>query len=356
MEWAWGVVAGLIDIGSFIPYVGSVLRPGSRVRPSRISWPLWAGENAALLAASLAGGGRNPVWITAGETAGCLVLSVLAWTRPRSRADDMPLWLVLILLAGTGIALGAWAVVTPAAAIVLLVLVDVVAAVVTIRKTWLDPRSESMPSWLMFAGASLVDLFAVGHEATVLFVYPATGLVIGVSVVVSSVAGPGSGRRHVPVHREWPAGVSAALAAAGIATLLALGARAFLGQHQPPRPSSALRPGHSLSLAPGRHPLAPHSSPPAHARHRHLHRPSGPGMMAVPSEVYYTTPAAAAAPAVDPPTTGPVVMLQTPPVSHSSYSPDPPSPVPVSSTPLPAPDPPPTTVTPASTTTATASY
>jgi hypothetical protein len=87
MTWAWGAASGAVAGWSFVPYLRGIRRDPS-VRPSPLSWLIWAALDVLVTGSQYAGGGRASLAMAAADAAGCIVIFVLAWRRAR-RVDRL---------------------------------------------------------------------------------------------------------------------------------------------------------------------------------------------------------------------------------------------------------------------------
>jgi hypothetical protein len=152
----FGVAAGVLSLLAFVPYIASTLR--GQTRPNRATWWVWTVCNGVLFASYYASGERRSAWVPLTYMAASLVVAVLSLKRGEgglSRFDQG-----CAVASAVGLAL--WALSgSPLTALAINIGVDFAGALPTIRKTYHDPRSESLSSWLLFLAANGVNLLAV---------------------------------------------------------------------------------------------------------------------------------------------------------------------------------------------------
>ena len=217
----WGVLAGLIGLAGYIPYLRDAWRRTSDPDPA--AWLIWTVEYSVLLAAQAA---QHPPWaalsLAALQLAGtAAVLAVLAarggWRFGTGR------W---ILLGGAVAVMAGWPFAhAPGTAMCLVLAVEGAAMVLVMVGAYRHPASETPLTWQAFILAGLFDLPALGsHASRLLYVYPAFFVVMGAGVLIAAALGA----RAVPV----PA---ALVQRARIQQAMAQQARAERGRGHPTR-------------------------------------------------------------------------------------------------------------------------
>jgi hypothetical protein len=181
----WGILAGVVDIGSFVPLIRGIL--DRTAMEHRISWLIWAAVAALLFSSQFAKGARASLWLVGGELAGCLVVFVLSLRHGTGKLDRK----TIVVLGGVLAALIGWRLTSSATvAVILAVTVNLTAAALTVIKVYRLPGSEPIITWWMFGAGSLINILAVRHGSPViLYVYPVAGAVGAAGVLTASWAG-----------------------------------------------------------------------------------------------------------------------------------------------------------------------
>jgi len=165
---------------STLPYLRDTLRRATV--PHRGSWLIWGVIEVVALESQRADGARWSLVPLASQALGtCLVfaLAVRFGSGGVSRTD-----LALIGLAGVGVA-GWLAADEPVIATSCVIAADFVAALMMLPKTWRDPSSETLSTFVLAAAAGCLGAVAVGGLRPALLLYPAYfALVNGVTATV----------------------------------------------------------------------------------------------------------------------------------------------------------------------------
>lgn len=151
-----GLTAGIIASTAIIPYIISIAKGKSKPHP--ISWVLWAIIGVAILINYWAVGARETIWLAVINFLGPLTIAILSikyWKGKFSRFD-------YTCLAISAISILIWLIFRNAEiAITFSILADILAALPTLRKTWLDPGSEDLKTWLIYVVSNTLSLFAI---------------------------------------------------------------------------------------------------------------------------------------------------------------------------------------------------
>ena len=176
---AAGAIAGALALLSMIPYVASILR--GQTKPSLTTWAIWTVAGSMVAATYMASGATHTWWLAGAYVINPLVVTLMS-LKYGVRASEPLDW---ICLAGAMSSLVPWLVYdSPAVALYMNIVVDLLGAIPTLKKSFLTPESENRLSWLMTFIATIFNVFAVERWEPQIFVYPVyafvmTGLIWG---------------------------------------------------------------------------------------------------------------------------------------------------------------------------------
>lgn len=163
-----GGVAGLISFVAFVPYIHSTWR--RRTRPNRATWWIWTLVGFLLAGSYYASGARHTVWVAVSFALGPLVIAVLSLKRGEggwTRLDRTCLLGALVSL------LLWWFSHSPLIALLFNLIIDMLGAIPTVRKSYLEPQGESLVAWILFLVGNGLNLFAVEVWRFAIVIYPA---------------------------------------------------------------------------------------------------------------------------------------------------------------------------------------
>jgi hypothetical protein len=164
---AFGLLAGALGAANTVPYVRDTLR--RRTVPHRGSWLIWGVLEVVAVEAQRADGARWSLVPLVIQAVGTCVVFGLSVRLGRGGLGVVDLG--LFALAGAGVA-GWLASDEPLVATMCVIAADLVAALMMLPKTWRDPDSETLSTFVLasLGGATMVG--AVGSPSVPLLVYP----------------------------------------------------------------------------------------------------------------------------------------------------------------------------------------
>ena len=192
----FGLLAGALGAASTLPYLRDTLRRATV--PHRGSWLIWGVIEVVALESQRADGARWSLVPLASQALGtCLVfaLAVRFGSGGVSRTD-----LALIGLAGVGVA-GWLAADEPVIATTCVIAADFVAALMMLPKTWRQPGSETLATYVFASLGGAATVGAVGVLSVPLLIYPVYFIIVnaGLAGVIVHRTGYLQRRRGVAV-------------------------------------------------------------------------------------------------------------------------------------------------------------
>lgn len=151
-----GIIAGILAIGGYIPYIYSTLR--GKTQPNRATWLIWTIVGGLLAFSYMAEGDQSSIWLPFGYFIGPLLVAILSirygyaqWTR-----------LDTICIVAAGISIIPWILSDNATfTLVINVIIDASGAIPTLVKTYQEPETEDLTAWFIFFVANTLQLFAI---------------------------------------------------------------------------------------------------------------------------------------------------------------------------------------------------
>ena len=166
---AAGILAGVLTVISSIPYVRDVV-VGRTTRPHRASWFIWSVLGVIAFASQRAGGATWSLVLTGTGTTLVVLIFLLAIPHGVGGLTRFD----LVLLAVAGIGLIAWRLSSePTVATVLVVATDAVGVVLMLPKTWRDPSTETLATYVIGGLGAACGTVSVGALDLALLLYPA---------------------------------------------------------------------------------------------------------------------------------------------------------------------------------------
>ncbi|MEM6667397.1 MAG: hypothetical protein AAF638_13450 [Pseudomonadota bacterium] len=180
-----GVTSGVLAFLCFLPYIRDVLM--RRTRPLRSSWLIWAVVTVIAFSAQVAEGAGPSLWFSGSIATGSCVVFALSLHHGMGayldRAD-----LAALLLSGLGLML--WALTSrPEIALFCAIGISSMAGLLTLRKAFRSPWTETLSKWVIGSFAALMAVMSVGEFNAVLQAQPIYLTLLHVSVTTAILWG-----------------------------------------------------------------------------------------------------------------------------------------------------------------------
>lgn len=175
----FGYISVTLSILMIIPYVRDILY--GKTKPQRASWFIWAVLGGIAFVSQYAKGATDSLWLTGGQTAAVMVivlLSIQYGVGGFTKRDVAALGLVLWYFTAEA----AWA-------LLIVIIIDSIGSLLTALKSYEDPGSETLTTWMMSGASGFFGLLAVGHIEWILLAYPLYIFVTNYSIAAAILLG-----------------------------------------------------------------------------------------------------------------------------------------------------------------------
>ena len=160
-------LAAIITVGSAFPYIRDILR--GTTKPSVVSWLTWTILTGTATVAEFAAGEFTTAIFTlaAAIATGFIVILALRYGYTKYTKFDV------ICQIGAIIGLLLWWIFnSPTVAIIAIVSIDLIAALPTIRHSWISPKQETPSAFAIASGAAILALLALSTFNWASLAYP----------------------------------------------------------------------------------------------------------------------------------------------------------------------------------------
>jgi len=180
----FGYLSGGFSIIAYLPYLRDIFK--LKTKPERASWFIWSVLGSIAFFSQLAKGASNSLWLTGVQTFGVafiFLISIKYGVGGFMRRD-----IIALICAGVGLVL--WNITkNSATALYVVILIDAAGAILTVMKSYEDPASETMITWILSGTAGIWAAFAVGSFNIVLLSYPTYIAMANFAVAIAIVVG-----------------------------------------------------------------------------------------------------------------------------------------------------------------------
>ena len=179
-----GYLSGVAILLSFVPYIRDIFR--HTTKPERASWLLWTTLGSIAFFSQLAKGASYSLVMTGVQAIGDLFIFILAVKFGLGGLMKRD----VAALVGAGIALGLWYVTSEAAiALFIVIFIDGIGATLTALKSYENPTTETVSSWVLTLVGGLLACLAVGKFDFILLAFPAYICLASLAILIAIMLG-----------------------------------------------------------------------------------------------------------------------------------------------------------------------
>lgn len=179
-----GYLSGVIVLIGYIPYVRDIL--AKKTKPQRTSWFIWLILGGIAFFSQLAEGASSSLWMPGVQTIAVLLVFLLSIKNGMGGFEKRDK--ISLVLAGLGLLI--WILSKEAIfALLMTIFADLMGGILSVIKSYEEPESETMITWVCDAISGLLAALAVGSFDVVLWLYPMYILLINLAVIVAIILG-----------------------------------------------------------------------------------------------------------------------------------------------------------------------
>jgi hypothetical protein len=162
-----GAIAGLLSILCFVPYIIAIIK--GKAKPSRTTWWIWTILGTVISLSMYFSGSFKTIWLPICGGIGQFIIALLSIRYGEGGWNRFDRFCV----SGVIISLFLWwQFGSPLIALLLNILIDLLGALPTIKKTYYEPEKEDILTWSVYLLGSTFNLFAVEGWTFALAIFP----------------------------------------------------------------------------------------------------------------------------------------------------------------------------------------
>ena len=162
-----GICAGIFSLLGFVPYIITVLQ--GKTSPNRASWSIWASLGIILALSNYSAGARETMWLLSAYAVCQITIALLSLKHGEGGWNTFD----RTCLFGALISIFLWQIYdSPLIAITISIAIDSLGALPTIKKSYLQPETEDLFSWMMFWTAGTLNICALTQWSVELTAQP----------------------------------------------------------------------------------------------------------------------------------------------------------------------------------------
>lgn len=174
-----GVIAVILTFVGYVPYILDTVK--DKTKPHIYSWFIWAFVTFIIFALQIMGHAGAGAFVTLATAILCLTIFILGLKNGQKDITRFDTVTFIISLIAVIIWIFAK---QPAISNILIITINTLANLPTIRKSWNSPYSETLFTWEMGAIRNLLGLLALANYSLFTWLYPVTNLLINVLVSI----------------------------------------------------------------------------------------------------------------------------------------------------------------------------
>lgn len=162
-----GICAGIFSLLGFVPYIVTICQ--GKTSPNRASWSIWASLGIVLAVSNYSAGARETMWLLTAYAVCQITIAVLSLKYGEGGWNTFD----RTCLLGALISIVLWQLFdSPLIAITISIAIDSLGALPTIKKSYLQPETEDLFSWMMFWTAGTLNICALTRWSVELVAQP----------------------------------------------------------------------------------------------------------------------------------------------------------------------------------------
>lgn len=177
-------IAALLPIVCVVPYLRDTLR--GTTRPQRVSWFVFAALSIVAAVSQLAEGATAGAWLSSGSALGFTLVAVASVKHGEGGATMQDRIALLIAMAGIA---GSLLFRVAMLALLAVIVAELVAVSLTVRKAYRDPSSETSSAWALDGLAGVAALLAIVETSWTAVAYPLHHVAVNAAVLVAIATG-----------------------------------------------------------------------------------------------------------------------------------------------------------------------
>lgn len=177
------IIAILLTFVAYAPYIKDIFR--GKTKPHVFSWFIWGTAVAIIFALQLEAGAGPGSFITLSVA----IISFFIFFKSLKNGTEIIKKIDIVFLALALLAIILWLVVKqPVISIILLTSIGILGFAPTIRKSWGDPYSETLSTYVISAFRHSLSVYALAEYNIVTYLFPVTWVIANALFAILLVA------------------------------------------------------------------------------------------------------------------------------------------------------------------------
>lgn len=175
-----GFITVILSFIALVPYIVDIFK--NKTKPHIFTWLVWAIVTILAFVGQWQKGGGAGSWTT-GITG--IITIFIAFISIKKGSRDITLFDKIIFTGALLSMIPWWLTKDPTLSVVILTIIDVLAFIPTIRKTYKNPKSETLSSYILHAIRHSLSILALANYNLATYIYPTSLAVMNVVVLLT---------------------------------------------------------------------------------------------------------------------------------------------------------------------------
>lgn len=163
----FGLTAGIISFFAYLIYIVSIFR--RKTRPNRATWWILTFVGTVTGLSYYFSGAVETIWVPIADVLGILIIALLSIKYGEGGRNTLDITCFVVSVMSVFL----WYLSkNPIVALILNLLMDFVGIIPTIKKSYIEPTSESRSSWLLTFIGNILNFGAVTSTTFGILIYP----------------------------------------------------------------------------------------------------------------------------------------------------------------------------------------
>lgn len=171
-----GVIAVILAFVAYVPYFRDIIK--GKTKPHIYSWFIWGFLTTIIFALQIKGGGGAGAWVTLSAAVCSFIVFFLGLRGGQKDITKSDTLFFISALAATGLWVFAK---QPTLSVILLVSIDMLGFLPTIRKSWHKPHEETLFLWALNGFRHSLSIVALHSYNLTTVLYPVVWAVANIS-------------------------------------------------------------------------------------------------------------------------------------------------------------------------------
>jgi hypothetical protein len=174
-----GILAGILSFSAYVLYIVTTLF--GKTRPNKATWWVLTLVGIMIATSYYASGARATIWVALSYVLGPLIIAILSLKYGAGKWEKLDKWCLSIALISALI----WYVSnSPLLVLAINIFIDFIGLIPTIKKSYLDPKSEDRVAWTLESLSGVLNILAIEKWVFGIAFYPVYLLAINGAVTL----------------------------------------------------------------------------------------------------------------------------------------------------------------------------